>query len=472
MISARRELFENTPVLKAILKVALPSILGQIIIVFYNMADTFYIGLTQSDEMLTAVSICAPIFMILSAISNLFGIGGASVMARFLGRHDHDNAKKATSLAVWGCLISTIIYSLLILLLIRPLIYGVGGSDPEVFKHAKGYLISTVVCGGIFTTMSTLFAHLIRAEGKSFQATFGLMLGGLLNVALDPLFMFLIFPKGNEVLAAGVASALSNVISFIYYIIIHLKTPKEKRIIKFTPKKAMLEKEIVSKVLLIGTPACLMTLCENISFAILDGLMFVNGLAAQAGLGVAKKVNMLAHSMVRGMSQGVLPLIAYNYGSGKRQRMKKIVFTSTTMSFILASICTLFSCLLSQQLISIFIKTSGDSIVYGAKFLMILSLGAPFSAIAYSVISFFQAVNKPFRSTLLALLRKGILDIPLMFILQNLIKVNGIVIATPIADVACCLIAIILFLYYLRYHSNDRDVKMVISSDDDKLSNK
>lgn len=463
MISERRELFERTPVLKAILKVSLPSIFSQIIIVLYNMADTLYIGLSESDVMLTAVSICAPIFTILTAISNLFGIGASSLMARFLGKHDHANAKKTTAFAFWGCLTSTIIYCLLVLALMRPLINVIGGSHPEVFEHARKYLITTVVCGGLFTTLSSFFAHLIRAEGKSLEATMGLMLGGLLNIALDPFFMFVVFPRGEEVFAAGFASALSNVISLAYYVIILGRTKKDKRIVTITPSKAMFDKDIMRQVLLIGTPACLMTLCENISFAVLDGLMYSYGTAAQAGLGVSKKVNMLAHSMVRGMAQGVLPLIAYNYGSGKRKRMKKIVYTSTSMSLLMACICTLINCLCAKTLISFFIRTGGESVEFGATFLMILSIGAPFSAVAYSVISFFQAVNKPFRSTLLALMRKGILDIPLMFILNVAIatKGNGLVYATPIADIACCLVAIGLFTYYLHYHSHDREVEHV-----------
>lgn len=456
----RRELFERTPVLKAIMKVALPSIICQIIIVFYNVADTLYIGLTGSDEKLTAVSICAPIFMILTAISNLFGIGGSSLMARFLGKHDHKNAKATTSFAFWGCVSVTILYCLGVLILINPLLNLIGGSNELVHGYAKGYILSTVVIGGLFATISSLFSHLIRAEGKSLESTTGLMLGGLLNIALDPLFMFLIFNPGQEVLAAGVASALSSVISLIYYLIILTKDSQNK-IVSVKINKDILDKNIIKQVLFIGAPACLMTLCENISFAVLDGLMFYNGTSAQAGLGVAKKVNMLAHSMVRGMAQGVLPLIAYNYGSGKRQRMRKIVYTSTSISLILASLCMLCSFLFAKPLINIFIKNGGDSITYGATFLKILTLGAPFSAVAYSVISFFQAVGHPFRSTLLALLRKGILDIPLMFILVNIIKVNGIVYATPIADIACCIVAIVFFTYYLHYHSDDRVVEMV-----------
>ena len=193
-----------------------------------------------------------------------------------------------------------------------------------------------------------------------------------------------------------------------------------------------------------------MTLCENISYAVLDNLMALSGMVMQAGIGVAKKVNMLAHCMVRGMAQGVLPLIGYNYAAGNHRRMKQAVLISTMISVGLAAACMAFSLTFSRNLIGIFIQHGSESVTYGARFLRILCIGGPFSACAYAFISFFQAVGESRKSFVLAILRKGLLDIPMMLLLVKALPIYGIVWATPIADILCCVAAIALFTAFLH----------------------
>lgn len=436
------------------MSLALPSVMGQIILVIYNMADTFYVGLTGSNEMITAVTICTPAFMFLSAISNLFGIGGASVISRSLGQKDEKRARAASSFAIWGCLAVTLCYSLGAFLLLDFFVDCLGGGNEGVHNFACSYVLVTVVIGGAATAMNTLLSHLIRAEGRSLQASAGIALGGLLNVALDPLFMFVILDKGNEALGAALATALSNLIALIYFITVII-IGRKKLVLSAKPTKAALGQKIPRDIFVAGIPACLMTLCENISYAILGNLMEEVGTAAQAGVEVAKKVNMLAHSVVRGMTQGVLPLIGYNYASGNRKRMKSVVYLSGAISITVSVICMTASLIFATGLITLFNPDGGEAITYGAKFLRILCIGAPFSAAAYTVISFFQAVGEGFKSLILALLRKGILDIPLMFILHAVYPVFGIVWATPIADIMCCVTAIILFFMFIKRHAHD-----------------
>ena len=459
-----KDLFENKGVLSAIMTIALPSILGQLILVIYNMADTFFVGLTGKDEMITAVTVCMPAFMFISAISNLFGIGGASVISRALGKNNIERAKHASSFAVWGCISVTIIYSLLAFIFRNTFVDLLGGKDTIVHSNSLDYLIVAIVICGLPTALNTLFSHLLRSQGMSVHASIGIGLGGILNVLLDPLFMFVILDPTRAALGAAIATGISNIVALVYYILLFVIL-KGKLIVSIRPSKDIFGEAIPKNVIKIGIPACLMTLCENISYAILDNLMYGVGeaieiglgKATQAGVGVAKKINMLAHSIVRGMTQGVLPLIGYNKSSGNRKRMRAVVLTSGAISLIIATICMVVSLVFSRELVSLFIQneTTG-SLEYGAKFLKILCLGAPFSAIAYTVISFFQAVGKAWRSLILALLRKGILDIPLMFILKGTIPTYGIVWATPIADIICSIVALALFSYYIKYHSNNR----------------
>ena len=451
MKEREKTLFEDSPVLEAIVRLAFPTVIGQIILVLYNMADTFFIGLTGSDAMITDATVCMPAFMFLQAISNLFGVGGASVISRALGARDLQRAKDTASFAFWGCAAVTVLYSLGAWLFAGPFVDLLGGSNPLVHDYAVEYLTFTVVIGGLATSLNALLAHLVRSEGRSLQASIGVALGGVMNIALDPLFMFVILPRGYETLGAAIATALSNVIALAYFLIVVLREGK-RSILRLSPRR--LDKSVRGKipadVLMTGLPACLMTLCENISYAVLDALMAASGTALQAGLGVAKKVNMLAHSIVRGMSQGVLPLIGYNYAAGNHKRMKTSITLSMALSVAMAAVCMTISLVFSRQLIGLFIPSGSESVTYGASFLRILCLGGPFSACAYALISFFQAVGKGMRSFVLAILRKGLLDIPLMFLLNRLLPIFGIVWATPITDVICCVISIGMFVVFLR----------------------
>ena len=452
-MQAKQELFETKSVPRAILELALPAIAGQIILVIYAMADTFFVARTGSSAAITAVTVCTPAFMFLSAISNLFGVGGAGVISRALGKREYDRVRLASSFAFWGCALTTLIYSLLAFALSDTFIDLLGGHDAAVHAFARRYLICTVVIGGEAAALGTLFSHLVRSNGLSLLAGIGTALGGVCNIILDPVFMFSILPRGSEVTGAAIATALSNCITLIYFVIL-LIAKRGTIVMSFLPHRQMLTGRIPRDILTTGLPACIMTLFENISFAVLDYILSLESVVIQAGIGVAKKVNMLAHSMVRGMAQGVLPLIGYNYSSGNHRRMKAVVLTSASASVVLAFACTAICLLFSRQLISVFLPLDSPSLPYGAAFLRILCAGAPFSACAYAFISFFQGVGRGGRSCVLAVMRKGVLDIPLMALLSRLITVYGSVWATPLTDFICCAAALILFFIFLKKHTN------------------
>ncbi|MBO4413462.1 MAG: hypothetical protein J5830_02030 [Clostridia bacterium] len=462
-MSENRELFEKKPVLSAVMKLALPSVAGQIVLVIYNMADTFFVGMTDSDSMLAAVTVSMPAFLLLSAISNFFGIGAAGVMSRAMGRGDDARAKNASRFAFWGCLTVTALYALFTFFAAGFYADLLGAKASEVHGYTKDYLRIAVAFGGIPTAICTMLAHIVRSEGRSVHASAGLMLGGILNIVLDPLFMFVILPKGSEVLGAAVATALSNLAALIYYVtVVLLLRKREKTCISYKFRAEMFEGSIVRSVVKTGLPACVMTLFENVSYAVLENLVAAASVAAQAGLGVAKKINMLAHSTVRGMSQGVLPLIGYNYANGNRKRMKSVVFTTAAISVAFCLVCMGLFLAFGGAVCGLFIKSDGQSLDYAVRFLSILCVGAPFSAFAYTVISFFQATGKGVRSFILAILRKGILDIPLMFLANAMFGETGAVAATPVTDAICCAVAAVMFGLWIKEHGKDK-IAVVVS---------
>lgn len=444
-----RELFENCGVTEAVFKLAFPTVIGQIILVIYNMADTFFVGLTGNDAMLAAVTVCMPAFMFLSAVSNLFGVGGASVIARAMGSGNYDRVRRTASFALWGCLGTTLLYAGLAFAARDLFVDLLGGTDPAVHGNAAEYLVCTVVLGGAVTSSSVLLSHLIRSEGRAVYASVGIALGGILNIALDPLFMFVLLPPGREALGAAIATTLSNTVSLLYFVgvLLHIR---RRSLLSFHLSKAMLGERIPISVLSAGLPACIMTLFENISYAVLDKLMSLAGLPMQAGIGVAKKVNMLAHCIVRGIAQGSLPLIAYSFAAGNWERMRASIRVSHRLAVGMAMLCMVVNLLFARPLTGIFIHQESPSLEYGTRFLRILCIGGPLSASAYTFISFFQATGEGRKSFFLAILRKGLVDIPLMFALSRLIPIYGIVWATPIADALCCLTANVLYGAYSR----------------------
>ena len=444
-----RELFEEKSVLSAVFRLAFPTVVGQIILVLYNMADTFFVGMTGNDAMLAAVTVCMPAFMVLSAISNLFGVGAASVIARAMGARDIKRAKHTSAFAFWGCLLVTALYSLIAYLFRDVFIDLLGGTDPKVHQNAVDYLTCTVVCGGGLTSVSVLFSHLIRAEGRAVHASAGIAIGGVLNIALDPLFMFVLLPPGREALGAAIATTVSNALSLLYFSLVLLRIRK-RSLLRFGLSMEMFRQRIPAAVFSAGLPACVMTLFENVSYAVLDKLMSLAGLSMQAGIGVAKKVNMLAHCMVRGISQGALPLIAYNYASKNIERMRASLRVSHAASVCVAAVCMGLNLALANRMIGLFIRTDSDSLRYGTEFLRILCIGGPFSASAYTIISFFQATGHGKKSFLLAILRKGVVDIPLMLLLNRVLPVYGIVLATPLADALCCAAANAMLVTFLK----------------------
>ena len=456
-------IFEEYPILRAVLTLAIPTVISQIILVIYNMADTFFIGMTGSDAMLTSVTVCMPAFMFLSAISNLFGVGGAGVIARALGAGQVKKARYTAGFAFWGCVGVTAVYSLGALVLLHPFVNALGGIDPQVHDNACRYLRWTVILGGVGTSLNALLGHLVRAEGRSVQAGFGIALGGVLNIALDPLFMFVLLKPGSEVAGAAIATMLSNLCATGYFLLV-IRANRDQSVLSLRPTRRSLDDDIPGDVLSTGMPACLMTLCENISYAVLDSLMAAFGMMAQAGIGVAKKVNMLAHCMVRGMSQGVLPLIGYSFAAGNYRRMRRAVVLSAGISVGLAAGCMAVCLLFGKTLIGVFIQHESPSRYYGAAFLRILCIGGPFSACAYAFISFFQATGESLKSFVLAILRKGLLDIPLMFMLLRAVPVYGIVWATPIADTVCCVAALGLFAVFMRRLKRARYIRHALDA--------
>ena len=437
-------LFGEAPVGTAVLSMILPAVISQIIIVIYNVADTLYVGLTEDANAVAAVSLCLPVFSLLSSLSNLFGIGGAGAAARALGLRNEQKARRVLRLSLIGALTAAVCYAVLMALFRRPLLMMIGG-DEDTIGYAVSYVFWAIILGAVPTVVSPVCGHLIRAMGYPKQASLGMILGALLNIALDPLFMFVLLPPGHEVTGAAMATALSNTIALIYYIICF----RLKQVLGPRPAPERGIGTLLLEILRGGIPSFCMVALAMLSNCFLNSMISSLGSEAVAGLGIVRKIDQFAYAVNQGITQGILPLAAYCYASGRHARMWKAIGICTAVSETVSILSTAISLLFSRQLVSIFIREP-VTVGFGVEFLRILCLAIPIYSITFIIIAVFQAMGCGEQPFVLSILHKGSLDIVLLFVLRQLAGTEHILWATLISETAALLAGIWMLTRFLR----------------------
>ena len=446
-ISQNMSLFEYTPIPAAVMTLAVPTIITQLINIIYNFADTWYVGRTGNAAMVAALSVCMPVFVLLAAVANLFGIGGASVISRALGRKDPHHARKAFAFCFYAGLAASLVYAAVILLLRARLIPVIGGDDAS-YPYIYDYMFWTMIIGAVPTVGNVLCGHLVRSVGAAKEAGFGMSMGGVLNIILDPLFMFVILPPGNEVTGAAIATCLSNTAAFVYFLI-YLYRHRNHPVLTMSPADFSVQNGIPEGVISIGVPAALATMMAMLSNIAANALVSEYGSAAVAGMGVAKKINMLAFNTTMGLTQGVLPLLGYSFGAGNYRRLKQSILFTGTVGLGFNLLCTLMFRTFAPALVAFFIAEQA-SVEFGSAFLRVIALATPLASLCYLTNTVFQASGRRFSSFILSILRKGCMDIPLMFLFKSVIGMYGIVWATPTAEVGSLVVAGVLIMLMVR----------------------
>lgn len=437
-------LFCEMPVQRAVLSLAVPTVISQIITVIYNMADTFFIGQLNDPNQVAAATVAMPAFAALTALSNLFGIGGASKIARCLGKKDNESAKRTAAFSIWTAVFVALFYGVIIFLT-RPWFLPVLGTNDETYNFCSSYVFWTITIGAIPTVLNAGLAHLIRTEGYAKQAGFGVAFGGLLNIALDPLFIFVF---RMEITGAAIATMLANSAAMIYFFLFLYKIRK-KTVITPNLKYYSIAGGIPGDVVVGGLPSFIMMMLGCLSNSVLNRLVTSYSNEAMAGMGIAKKIDMIAFSVAQGMTQGVLPLIAYNYASGNRKRMNRSIQITLVYTLIIACTATLTLFLFAATITGCFINND-KTVAYGRDFLKVICFTCPSTAVNFMIITVFQATKQKVQPLILSLLRKGSLDIPLMIVLNHFIGINGVAWATPLADWFALIVSLLLFLPYIN----------------------
>lgn len=449
-MDSKRELFERTPVPKALATLAIPTIISQLISMIYNLADTFYIGLANDPSQTAASSVAFTLMFMLNCIPNLFGVGAGSLISRLLGEKKDKDAGGVASFAFYCTLITTAIYSAAVLVFMNQMLSFLGATSSSL-PYAQQYALWVVVVGGIPAALSMTMSHLLRSEGYASKASFGLGLGGVMNIILDPVFMFLVFEPGNEVKGAAIATMLSNMITLVYYIVIYLKIRK-KTVLSLDPKKALLERHFVFSVLAVGIPSALGSFLACVSNIVINNLASsysaLYGDVPVAAIGIAKKIDMLPMNVGFGLCQGMMPLVAYNFASGDHKRMRAFSRVTRTAAMIFAAVCILLFQLLATQICAIF-NGHEETVAMSTDFLRILCLSVPFMLFNLQISFSFQAMGMGKQSLILSSLRQGVVNIPLLFVMNHFFGLYGIVWTQLISDIITGIISYAVYRHSL-----------------------
>lgn len=435
------EIFEHVSVRKAVYMNALPAMAAMLMVLIYNLADTFFIGQTHDDLQVAAVSLATPVFLLFMAVGTIFGIGGTSVISRVLGEGRKEYAKKVCSFCMWSCVAVGLGMSLLFLLFMDELLSLVGASA-DTWDYAKTYL-TIVSFSGPFVLIANCYSNVIRAEGQSGRAMLGQLLGNLLNVILDPV---MILGFHWDIAGAAIATVIGNVMGALYYIVYFLrgKSTLSIRLKDFTVKD-----KVAAEVLVIGIPAALGSLLMSVSNILMNSQMVRYGDMALAGVGVAMKVTMMTGMVCIGLGQGVQPLLGFCVGAKKWNRYKDILRFSLIFAFVLSTILTGICYLFTHQIVRVFL-TDMAAFDYGVSFARILLYTSFLFGIFYVLINALQASGAAMESLIVNISRQGLIYIPAMFILGALFNETGLIWAQPVADILSLLLAIILYRRRIR----------------------
>ncbi len=437
-------LFEQMPVAQAVRRQILPSIASQMVLLLYNLADTYFIGRLNEPSQTAAVSVAYTITVLMTAIANLFAVGGASCMAQALGRHDASAAKRISAISFWGCLLSAILFAGIFALLAAPLLHLCGATE-ETYAHAYAYAKWVVIFGGPSAILNVLLANLLCAEGNAAAASFGVSLGGILNILLDPFFVLPRF-LGMGAEGAGVATALANGVGTLFLLGCILRGGSA---IELHPRGLRTAKTHLGRILRLGFPSCVQYLLTMVAVAALMKFMSAYDTDAVAALGIVKKLDMLPLYVSIGVANGILPLLAYTHAAGNFGRQRQVFRLGCRVSLGFALLCVFCYELLAPRLLGLFIDTP-QTIAYGATFLRLMVLAMPMMAVCYPMITQFQAIGRVKEALICSILRKGALDIPLLFLMDRLLPMYGCTMVQPMVDGISMLIALHFYRRLLR----------------------
>lgn len=433
--------FEEQNISKAIMRMGLPAMLGQLTTLIYNIADTFFVSLTKEPAMIAAVTLCTPILLIIMSIASVFGMGGNSVIARLLGEEKKKEVRSTLNFCLYAMVIAGIVILLAGFLFMKP-IAKISGADAENMAYTYDYL-KYIFIGAPFIILSNGLVHLFRSLGFIKESTIGLALGNSVNIIFDFVFIVLL---GWGTAGAALATSFGFFWSTVYYLACMIQAKRKGNpLVLLSVKDFAPNKKMIRSVVSIGIPGALITVLLSVSNIVLNNFIGIYGSDAVASYGIAYKVDMVPIMLSVGLSQGVAPLVGYYYGAGKGDRMSQAVKTSTIYGVLLGAVFLVVFWLFGAKLASVFLHD--EALVHQAGyFISILGLSAPMLGIINMITSYFQALGSAVKSLLITIMRNVILFIPAVVILNSLWQLDGVIAAQPVVETVLAVICMVMYV--------------------------
>ncbi|MCI8605888.1 MAG: MATE family efflux transporter [Hungatella sp.] len=438
------------PIPRAIAKLAIPTILSSLVMVIYNLADTYFVGMLGDPVQNAAVTLAYPVLLAFNAVNNLFGVGTSSMMSRALGRKDYETVKRSSAFGFYCSLFSGILFSLLCTLCKGPLLTTLG-ADEVTWAATDSYMLWTVTCGAAPSILNVVMAYMVRSEGASLHASIGTMSGCFLNMILDPIF---ILPWGLNMGAAGagLATFLSNCFACGYFFVL-LYVKRKHTFVSVSPRKFGFERFIVLGICAVGIPASIQNLLNVTGMTILNNFTSAYGADAVASMGIAQKVNTVPFQIALGFSQGIMPLVSYTYASGNHRRMKDTILFAIKLMLPAMVAVTVGYYIGAGNLVALFMNNE-TIIAYGTRFLRAMCLAQPLIYMDFLAVGVFQALGMGKNALIFAIMRKIILEIPALFVLNWAYPLYGLAYAQPVAEFVLTIAAVVMLRRIFKRGSN------------------
>lgn len=434
-------LFRDKPVWKAIFTLAIPAVLTVLIMVIYHMADMFFIGKLGDDTQIAAVSVVSPVFSLATAAGTMLGAGGCAAIAKALGARKKQEAQAVGSLCIWGSLLFGVAFAAVIIPAAAPILRLLGATE-DMAAYSAAYL-RILALGVPVMLFSTTMGSVVRAEGAAVQGMLCNIAGTVTNLLLDPLFILWLH---MGVAGAAIATVMGNLVASVC---LGLLVKTKSSVLTFSPKPAIGQTRLLLHTMALGLPNALSSILSGLTSTFGNRLLGLYGSGAIAAMAAASRSAMIISMVQMGICMGVSPLLAYNYGSGDRHRLKEVLLKTSVLTMAFGFAATAACFLFRDTLIGLFL-TDAANVELSRGFLTWLLLASPLLGFYYLSSNYLQAAGKAFLATVVSVLRQGALLIPCLYLFHAIFGLTGIGAAYLISDLAAVSIAMVLFLAQFR----------------------
>lgn len=435
------ELMGSMKVSKAVAKMAIPSVISSLVTVVYNMADAFFVGQTGDPLQVAAVSLTNPIFILFMAFANMFGMGGSAAASMALGEKKEKRVKQVSSFVTYASLIVGIVFAVILLVGMQPVLQ-LFGADADTYELAKGYT-TYISYGAPFIIWSAAASFVVRADGASREAMTGSMIGTVANIILDPIF---ISGFGMGAAGAAIATTIGNIMASIYYLWYFCR---KSRNMSMAFQYFKCGDKILSQICSAGLPTAIFSALMSISTIILNQILVAYGNAPVAAIGIVFKANMFITFLQMGLANGVQPLLGYSYGAGNRERFIAVERYTKKCCLIVGVLATALFFFFREPIIRLFISDT-EVINYGVEMLIAYMISGPVIGILFMNMNCMQSTGNALPATILSILRQGVLLIPVLYGLNALLGLHGVIYGQALTDYVAVFLSIIIWRWKRR----------------------